>query len=352
MVAPLDWGLGHATRCIPVIRALLHAGYEVILAGEGAQANLLQTEFPSLPCLPLAGYKVRYSKNPALLPLSLLGQFPRLRRIIRQENEWLQRAITEYGIDLVISDNRYGLYTSQVPCIFITHQLLIKAPFRWLEKALQRYNYSFINRFTACWVPDAEGEISAAGLLSHPPHMPSVPVHYLGLLSRFELKSAGNLYDYCVLLSGPEPQRTILENKLLIGLAPVPGKILLVRGKPGSSEKITVPANVEIKNHLPNNELQQVLLQSDIVVSRSGYTTIMELLSLKKKAILIPTPGQTEQEYLAQKLAVNKYCIAVKQEDLDCIKHFALAKDFNYQTVDLPVCSDDRIKELVFLLQP
>ncbi len=348
-MAPLDWGLGHATRCIPVIRALQKAGYEVLLAGEGRQANLLAAEFPSLQCLPLEGYKVRYSKSPAWLPWVLLRQLPGLMRTVRREHNWLQRTIAEQDIDLVISDNRYGLYTKKVPCIFITHQLLIKAPFTLLEKWLQVNSYRFINRFSACWVPDAEGGMNAAGELSHPKKMPSVPVHYLGLISRFAAETMPFRYDYCILLSGPEPQRTMLENKLLAGLAAVPGKIILVRGKPGSTEQISAPANTEIKNHLPGNELQQVIAQSEIIVSRSGYTTVMELLALKKKSILIPTPGQTEQEYLARKLAEDSFSLTVEQQDLDVEKHFTMAKTFAYNTTDLTVCDDKRIEELVLL---
>ncbi len=346
-MAPLDWGLGHATRCIPVIRALLAGGYEVVIAGEGAQASLLQTEFPSLLCLPLQGYKVRYSKSAALLPLMLAKQIPGLMKVIRQENKWLHNIIGEHSINLVIADNRYGLYTDQVPCIFITHQLLIKAPFRWVEKILQRINYQFINRFSACWVPDAEGEINAAGILSHPHRMPAAPVHYIGLLSRFQQEPADIIYDLCIILSGPEPQRTILEKKVLAGLDKVPGKILLVRGKPGSVEKLEMPENIEVKNHLPQAQLQKALLQSNYIVSRTGYTTVMELLSLHKRSILIPTPGQTEQEYLAKRLHGKHLCYTVNQEHFDWLKDLALAKKFPYQNIALPVCDNERIQKMV-----
>jgi len=337
LVAPLDWGLGHATRCIPIIRGLLDNGYEVVIAAEDLQASLLQKEFPSIPCLPLSGYRVRYSKSQWSLPFMLLGQLPRVAAIIKQEHRWLDGIIEQYQIDLVISDNRFGLSSKKIPCIFITHQLTIKAPFSWVEKILQRINYRFINRFTCCWVPDAQGEPNVAGVLSHPVKLPKVPVHYIGLLSRFHPQTVTRKYDYCILLSGPEPQRTLLENKLMEGLAEVNGKILLVRGKPGSEEEFNVPENVEVKNHLPTGEMQQALLQSEYIVSRSGYTTVMELLSLHKKSILIPTPGQTEQEYLAEKLQNAKVCISVSQHRLNCVEHFALVKQFGYQFSDINV---------------
>ena len=211
LVAPLDWGLGHATRCIPIIRALLSNGYEVLIGAEGVQAILLQTEFPSLQILPLKGYHVRYSKKSWLFLFKIVMQLPYLQRIIKYEHQWLEKIIKEHSIDLVISDNRFGLSSQTIPCIFITHQLNIKAPFVWMEKILQRINYKYINRFTRCWVPDAAGDNNAGGDLSHPAILPRTEVEYMGLLSRFEIEAIEKKYDYCILLSGPEPQRTLLE---------------------------------------------------------------------------------------------------------------------------------------------
>jgi UDP:flavonoid glycosyltransferase YjiC (YdhE family) len=311
LVAPLDWGLGHATRCIPIIRALLNNGYEVIIGAEGAQATLLQTEFPSLAILPLTGYHVRYSRQKWWLSFALLMQLPHLLKVISDEHRWLQNMIKEQNIDLVISDNRYGLYSKKVSCIFITHQLTIKAPFAWLEKILQRINYRYINRFTCCWVPDVAGDINAAGILSHPAKLPRVKVYYIGLL------------------------RDRKE------------KILLVRGKPGSNETITVNENITIQNHLPGLQLQEAILQSDYVISRSGYTTIMELLSLQKRSILIPTPGQTEQEYLGEKLEIKNICMTVSQDKFNFSEHIPQAKIFPYQLSALTLFDESHITDLL-----
>ncbi|MES2371982.1 MAG: glycosyltransferase [Bacteroidota bacterium] len=347
LIAPLDWGLGHATRCIPIIRALIANGYEVIAAAEGAQAHLLQTEFPSLQILPLAGYRVRYSRSKWGLAFTLLAQLPRLRKIIKEEHQWLDKVIDEHHIDLVISDNRYGLSSQKVPCIFITHQLTIKAPFAWIESVLQRVNYSYINKYSSCWVPDVSGELNAAGVLSHPAILPRIKVHYIGLLARFQLKPAEKKYDYCILLSGPEPQRTLLENTLLESLSRTEGTILLVRGKPGSKEIPDTAPHIEIKNHLPGSELGQALLQSEYIISRSGYTTVMELLSLQKKSILIPTPGQTEQEYLAKKLQADQTCICVEQRELDCAADLLKAKTFVYAFPKLDRFNEEGVDELL-----
>jgi uncharacterized protein (TIGR00661 family) len=347
VLAPLDWGLGHATRCIPIIRALKTNGYEVLVAAEGAQAHLLEKEFPGLEIIPLKGYRVRYSRNKWALPFRLLLQLPGLRRAISDEKQWLDRIIEEYKPAVVISDNRYGLSSNKVLCIFITHQLTVKAPFAWVEKIIQRALYRYIEQYNCCWVPDVAGDENAAGILSHPAVLPPTKLKYIGLLSRFERKEAEKKYDYCILLSGPEPQRTLLENKLITGLAKVSGKILLVRGKPGSDEVLQVPSNIEIKNHLPGYALQEALLQSEYIVCRSGYTTVMELLSLRRKAILIPTPGQTEQEYLAGKLQEEKICMSVSQDAFDCNRHFAEARTFDYQTKQFAGFDEDGIAGLL-----
>ncbi|MDB5210036.1 MAG: UDP-N-acetylglucosamine-N-acetylmuramyl-(pentapeptide) pyrophosphoryl-undecaprenol [Sediminibacterium sp.] len=347
LIAPLDWGLGHATRCIPIIRALIANGYQVIAAAEGSQAHLLQTEFPSLIILPLTGYRVRYSKSKLGLAFTLLAQLPRLQRTIKQEYRWLDSVIDEHHIDLVISDNRYGLSSKKIPCIFITHQLTIKAPFVWLEKVLQGINYRYINQYNSCWVPDVAGDVNAAGVLSHPAILPSTKVHFIGLLSRFQLRTAEKKYDYCILLSGPEPQRTLLEEKLLAGFSSVQRKILLVRGKPGSNDVVHTSHHIEIKNHLPGDELQEAILQSEYIISRSGYTTVMELLSLQKKAILIPTPGQTEQEYLAKKLNADHICMSVEQDDFNCVEIIEKAKDFPYKIPRLKGFDGDAITDLL-----
>ena len=349
LIAPLDWGLGHATRCIPIIRALIANGYEVVAAAEGPQSHLLQTEFPSLQILPLQGYRIRYSKSKWGFPFRLLMQLPRLRNTIKKENQWLNKAINEHHIDLVISDNRYGLYSKKIPCIFITHQLTIKAPFEWLEKMIQRINYSYINQYNSCWVPDVAGEPNAAGSLSHPVLLPGTEVHYIGLLSRFQIQPAAKKYDYTILLSGPEPQRTLLENKLLAELPGVKGNILLVRGKPGSDETIRSADHIEIKNHLPGSALQEVLLQSEYIISRSGYSTVMELLSLQKRSILIPTPGQTEQEYIAKKLHDEHICMSVEQNELNCAEDFARAKTFIYQLPAFALFDGGKIAELLLI---
>lgn len=353
LVAPLDWGLGHATRCIPIIKALLFNGYEVIVATNGKQLSLLQQEFPQLQFLELKGYNISYSKRKWQLPFKIAWQVPKIFSAIKEEHHWLEKAISEHRIDLVISDNRFGLHSKKIPCVFITHQLTIKASIGWLERTMQRMNYSYINQFSACWVPDLEGNKNIAGILSHPKRLPTVPVKYLGLLSRFGANPlTGKKYDLCILLSGPEPQRTLLERKILKDLPTVKGDVLLVRGLPNSNEALSIAGNVQVRNHLVGHELEQVIQQSEFIISRSGYTTVMELLSLQKKSILVPTPGQTEQEYLGERLMQQGWCYSVNQKSFNLVEAIESAKLFNYSLPSFAVTDlQTLIPQLVGTLQ-
>ena len=214
LVCPLEWGLGHATRCIPIINVLIELGAEVLIAGEGATGALLKKEFPHLHFLPLMGYRMRYSRNRYFLPIQVLWQTPKIMFTIFRETRWLKRMIRLHKIDAVISDNRFGLYSNQVPAVYITHQLLIKTGSSFTEKILQKIHYHYINKYDACWVPDFK-DGGLAGELSHPAKLPS-NIKYIGGLSRFTMHEPEKKYDLFVTISGPEPQRTIFEDLILV----------------------------------------------------------------------------------------------------------------------------------------
>ncbi len=317
LVAPLDWGLGHATRCIPVIKELIRQECEVWLAGEGAQQKLLQQEFPELPFLELSGYKIKYSMSAIGMVVSIFRQINNILKVIKNENAWLKEQMQAYGFDAVISDNRYGLYHSSIPCIFITHQLNIKSPLgKWTEKILQKWNYRFINRFTECWIPDEEGENNLAGELSHPENKPSVPVKYIGSLSRFRpIENAVKKAHLLIIFSGPEPQRSVLENKIIDQVSQYNGTATVVRGLPASSLFIPSTNMIRFYNHLSAVDLGKEMGQAEYVISRCGYSTVMDLVQLQKKSILIPTPGQTEQEYLADYLTRKQIICSISQKE-------------------------------------
>ena len=316
LVAPLDWGLGHATRCVPMIRECLANDCDVWLAGCGSQEALLRSEFPDLPFLPLPGYNIEYSKTQVGFLWKLISQGPRIFSSIKAEHRWLKRMVKAYGIDAVISDNRFGLYHSSVPTIFVTHQLKIISPLgKWNEGLLQKWNYTYINRFKECWVPDFSGQDNLAGELSHPMTLPRVPVKYIDLLSRFEKKEEGEIRNQLLfMLSGPEPQRTILENKIIDEVSHYPGTATIVRGLPARRSVIPSTGMIKFYNHLSTRELNEEIASADWVIGRPGYSTIMDLARLQKKSILIPTPGQTEQEYLAKALWQKKIAFSIEQK--------------------------------------
>ena len=191
LVAPLDWGLGHATRCIPIIKELTNQGCTVIIAAGGAQKEILQEEFPDLSFVEMPGFRIKYGKNRALTLLKIIFTIPKILIGIKRENEWLRRFAGLEGLDLVISDNRYGLYGAGVFSVFMTHQLAIRSSFGAIaDRLLQRLNYAYIRRFSVCWVPDVAGAGNLAGKLSHPVRMPGIAVRYIGWLSRLEAACA------------------------------------------------------------------------------------------------------------------------------------------------------------------
>ncbi len=335
LVAPLDWGLGHATRCVPIISDLLDNDCKVWLAGEGAQEKILREEFPSLPFLPLKGYRIKYSRT--ALTAKIFLQIPSVLRTIKEENNWLKEQVNEYGFDAVIADNRYGLYHEKIFSVFITHQLRIKSPFgKWSEDLLQTWNYKLINHFNECWIPDQEGENNLAGELSHPKKFPSIPLKYIGSLTRFVRKDSfgekGNVQEVkdhlLIILSGPEPQRTVLENKIIDQIVSYAGTATIVRGLPGEKNIIPATNSIRFYNHLSAKELNVEILKAEYVISRSGYSTVMDIAFLEKKSILIPTPGQTEQEYLADHLMKKQCAFCVDQKDLSLLRDIERAKRF------------------------
>ena len=252
-----------------------------------------------------------------------------------------------YKIDIVISDNRFGLYNKNAHCIFITHQLQIKTGNHFTEKIAQKINYKYINRFNECWVIDEEGNNNLAGELSHPTTLPKTAVRYIGVLSRFKKYEVEKKYDLLALLSGPEPQRTIFENTLLAQMQTLPLDIVVVRGLP-TEEEILEVGDLKIYNHLPADALNKMILSAKVIIARSGYTTLMDIATLQAKAIFVPTPGQTEQEYLAKYLADKKYCIAQMQDGLDV--QSALHELENASLVSYPISENILLQKAIVSL--
>jgi predicted glycosyltransferase len=356
LVAPLNWGLGHATRCIPVIKQLMSLGCEVIIAAEGAASHLLKNEFPSLQHLTTPGKTIQYGKSGIGFFFSMLWQIPSLWRQVKNEQNWIKEIVDRYQPQLIITDNRYGLHHKNVPSVIITHQLGIRSGLgKIADGLLQLFLYQLLNKFNEVWVPDHQGKASLAGSLSHPLRMPNTPVFYIGPLNRFAefnpvLKNKADTPEnpsLLILLSGPEPQRSLLENLLKKQLIDHAGKVTLLRGLPTKSETSPLPSaanhqlplyygtqNFTILDHLPPKELLEKIFEAEIILCRSGYTSLMELLPLQKKLILIPTPGQAEQEYLANYCNEKGWAICATQKRLVLPALINIAKAYAYKQAD------------------
>ena len=309
LIAPLNWGLGHATRCIPIIEHYLQQGHQVILAGDGDSLLLLQQRFPSLTSIDFPPLKLHYTSNPHQLGFYIRAIFSLIRATLA-DHYHLQQLLAREHFDLIISDNRFGLYTRDTQSIYITHQLYPILPkrlkiFQPLARAIHACIYK---RYHHVWVPDYADPLSnLSGQLSHGGHFDQ-KAKYIGPVSRFQgSKSSKGSKGSMVLaiLSGLEPQRSIFEKELLERFAHSEENLLLVRGKVSAPKTTIQRANITIIPSISDAELVSASQQANKIIARSGYSTIMDLeaLGVLHKAELHPTPGQSEQEYLAEWLA-------------------------------------------------
>ena len=299
LIAPLNWGLGHATRCIPIIKALQENNYTPIIASDGIALELLRKEFPYLKTLELPSYHIEYAKNGVNFKWKLIKNLPKMLEAIREEKTIVNKWIKKYGIDGIISDNRLGVFSKKIPSVFITHQLnVLTGNTTWATSKIHQH---IIKKYAACWVPDVKDELNLTGKLGHLEHT-SLPIEYIGPLSRMHKKKSPIQYDLMIILSGPEPQRGLLEAHLKKEVLRYEGKVIFVKGIIEEDQKKEQIGNVTYYNFMKTRQLEQTFNESQKVLCRSGYTTIMDLIKLNKKAFFIPTPGQYEQLYLAEKL--------------------------------------------------
>ena len=309
LIAPLNWGLGHATRCIPLVRQYLERGDEVVLGGDGESLFLLQRHFPQLRVIQLPSLELRYAANDQQRGFYLRA-IPALLRFTIADHYYLRQQLAIEHFDLIISDNRFGLFTRQTRCVYITHQLYVRLPrrLRIFQPLARAIHACVFKRYHEVWVPDfANSENSLAGELCHGGCFDTY-VKYIGPLSRFassegtpkELRRNSE-YSVVAILSGLEPQRSIFEQAILERYANTPDKVLIVRGKVAEAQTKISRNNITMVASLSDQALLEVMEQATTIIARSGYSTIMDLavLGLLHKAELHPTPGQSEQEYLA-----------------------------------------------------
>lgn len=356
LVAPLDWGLGHSSRCVTIINKLLDAQADVILGGNGRALIFLQREFPNLRSIEIPGFQIKYSQK-INASVKILSQIPGFLKSIKKENRQLDLIVKENNIDVIISDNRYGLWNEHAKSILITHQLNLKMPanlyfLRFIPKLFIR---KLIKNFDECWIPDYEGKINLSGDLAHSYKLPA-NAHFIGPLSRFHEdivceESHENLEyvnDILVILSGPEPQRSIFEKQVLEQLKNSELKAVIIQGIPETNQTYELSPGVTVFSNRNTQQMSQLICESNLVLSRPGYSSIMDLTAFGRKAIFVPTPGQTEQEYLAKYFKTKKIFYSIKQNKFNL--NYALDQVDNYTGIKLkynPALLEDRIKLLL-----
>ncbi len=308
IIAPLNWGLGHATRCVPIINALLKNNFTPIIASDGDALIYLQKEFPNLESLKLPSYNISYAKN---LKWSLFLQLPKIIKAVQKEQQLITDFIAKNN-DVVglISDNRFGVRSNKVTSVYITHQLTILSG--WSTIFTSKIHQNIIKKFDECWIPDTENSQFSGKLSS--PKIENINKKYIGVLSRFEKKEIEKSIDILIILSGIESQRISLEKKILQEFKNYSKNVVLIQGKVENQQKISVKNGVKIYNFVLSDELEILIHQTELVICRSGYSSIMDLAVLEKKAFFIPTKHQTEQEYLAKYLA-KKQLVTFSSEE-------------------------------------
>lgn len=353
LVSPLSWGLGHASRCVPIIQALTLQGVEPILASEGMALAFLRKEFPALEWIDMkCDPEINYPKgDPSTyrMMVKLARQFPKMNRTIRKEHTVIQEITAKMGIDAILSDNRFGVFSHKLPSVFISHQLSPIAP--PISKFVGMMNHKRIQPFTQIWVPDLPGSILSGKLSANWRGM-NAP-KYIGVLSRMRkcdaVREEGSVL---FILSGPEPQRTHLEEIVKEFMESAHAsrflKITLVRGKPGCTSSLSIDKDhVMVHNHLSSEVLNELLCSSQLVVSRSGYSSVMDYVRTGTNALLIPTPGQSEQLYLAKHLnKVSDQFLCVHQSELQLSEHLETLKSKLTATMQFE-CTNSLLEETI-----
>ena len=300
IVAPLNWGLGHATRCIPIINFLLEHNFTPVIASDGASLMLLRKEFPALEYIALPSYNIQYAKN---LKWSLLLQAPKILKAVKKEKYVIATYIQKNNIIGIISDNRFGVRNANIPSVYVTHQIkVLSGVFTFFTSKIHQ---QIMKKFDECWIPDCIEKPTFSGKLSHV-HKTGINTKSIGILSRFKQENKPIENDVLIVLSGPEPHRKNLETKLLQEFKEYQGSVVLVQGILSETQTTSRKGNIVSYNYMLSHQLQDVINRTELVICRSGYSSIMDLAKLHKKAFFIPTPNQTEQEYLAQYLEQQK----------------------------------------------
>lgn len=313
LICPLNWGLGHATRCIPIAQEFQRQGFEVDFASDGGPLDLLRMEFPAARFHELPGYAITYPTNNIIINIG--RRMMSLLQAVREEHRVMKEIAARENYDILVSDNRYGCYTPETYNIFITHQVNILTPGGVLDPAVNAFNQRYIRKYNECWIPDFESSPGLTGRLGHDHNLSHA--RYIGPVSRMEKIDCPIKYKLTAVISGPEPQRTILEKLLREKLPQLPFPTALIGGVISTTAMRKDVGQMVHFPFLPSVRLNELMAQSEVILCRGGYTTAMDLTALGKKAICIPTPGQTEQEYLTKLYDRQGYFLRQTQDKMD-----------------------------------
>jgi hypothetical protein len=293
LISPLNWGLGHVMRLVPLIRQFQFQGNTILIACDAEQQRILEHELHQVTYIPFEGYPFAFTGKS--FRLDLARKFSNLSRFVAAETSQVNALVKAHAIDVVISDQRPGFRSDTVPSVLISHQLELPLPV-YLKPAQWIYS-RWVNRFDTIWIPDKEGAERLSGKLSQTTHPQAF---YIGWLSRFEKSDTEKLitYRYGALISGPEPYRTQFMEEVKTCLLKLDEPCFLI----GPVEKIEQLGKLTLLPHQSTAEFQNLMESAEYLIARAGYSTLMDLRVLGKKGILIPTPGQDEQLYLSQHL--------------------------------------------------
>ena len=319
----LDWGLGHAARSLPIIRGHIEKGDSVTVAtSKKVYDSFICKHVEGVDFLELPSFEPLFSKSDNQF-FYLIFQLPLFFYKYLVERIIVKKWANDHNPEIIFSDNRPACRHKNIYSVYITHQLRICNKKGRAIPLISWFHKQIIKLFDKCLVPDySDSAQSISGVLSHPP-LKGVRCEYIGPLSRFEKnETTGRGDNILILLSGPEPQRTLLENKILQQVGDINKSFFLVRGSE-SALQYPLTDNIEVYNIVNDRILRKLFARCKNVICRSGYSTIMDLLVLQKRALLVPTPGQYEQEYLAERLKQRPEFFVVLQNE------------FNYNAISL-----------------
>ncbi len=328
--AVCSWGLGHATRSLPLIRKLISENNDLTIISNGRSLDLLKKELGlEIKYFDIPDYPMLLSENSRQFMAKSVIYWPTFIARLESGFSELKKILEKRKYDLIISDARYDIYNRKIPSFFISHQIRIMNPLRikMFERGSETFNLFFFKRFYGVIIPDYKND-NLSGELSHDLRkIDEKKLHYVGVLSDFKKKKTEKDIDYLISISGPEPQRTILEEKLLSQIENLKKRIIVTLGKTESVEKFN-KKNIETYSFLSKEKREDFLNRAKLVVSRSGYSTILDLAVIGTKALMIPTPGQVEQEYLSKYHNKKGTFYSVNQENINLKKDVEIAKNF------------------------